>query len=172
MPGDQRLVAYIVPTEGEDPSREILQGHLKKVLPDYMVPTTFMVLPALPLTPNGKLDRKALPSPDDVETAGPAVYEEPKTETEKAIAEVWQEVLRIERVGLTDNFFDLGGHSLLAVRVHDALVECLDDPPSLIDLFQYPTVSGLARHLSGSSDGSILIEAARERADRQLRAGR
>ena len=162
VPGDQRLVAYVVPAEGAEIAPEALQGELRKHLPAYMVPTTFVPLSSLPLTPNGKVDRKALPAPEG--GAGPrTAYVAPRTDTERTIGEVWQEVLRVERVGLNENFFDLGGHSLLAVQVHARLARRLDPAPSLLDLFQYPTVAALADHVGRAEASEPLATAAAAR---------
>ncbi|HEU4562656.1 MAG TPA: amino acid adenylation domain-containing protein, partial [Longimicrobium sp.] len=110
--GDPRLVAYVVGGVEADE----LRGHLRRSLPEYMVPAAFVVLEALPLTPNGKLDRKALPGPEgDAYARGS--YEAPLGEVEAALAEIWGEVLGVERVGRRDHFFELGGHSLLAIRL-------------------------------------------------------
>ncbi|PPU79103.1 hypothetical protein XsacCFBP4641_20800, partial [Xanthomonas sacchari] len=93
-----------------------LRDALSQALPEYMVPSAFMMLESLPLTPNGKLDRAALPAPDQAAVASRA-YEAPDGETEQGIAAIWQELLNLERVGRQDHFFELGGHSLLAVRL-------------------------------------------------------
>jgi acyl-coenzyme A synthetase/AMP-(fatty) acid ligase/acyl carrier protein len=115
-PGDVRLVAYVVP-RGEMPAAGSLREHLKAGLPDYMVPQHFVQLEAIPLLPNGKIDRKALPRPVDSGHAAAAGFEAPVTPAEVALARIWSEVLRVDRVSATDNFFDLGGHSLLVMRV-------------------------------------------------------
>jgi amino acid adenylation domain-containing protein len=143
-PGDQRLVAYVVP-RGEAPSAEDLRAGLKRVLPDYMVPATYVVLDALPMTPNGKLDRNALPAPQQEPTK--EVSAEPRTDVEKLMATLWQEALGIDRVGIDDDFFDLGGHSLLATRVISRLRRQL--PPgspgiTVMDMFAEPTIRELA----------------------------
>lgn len=120
VPGDKRLVAYLAAREGASVSVAELRQRLTTQLPDYMVPSAFVVLDALPQTTSGKLDRKALPAP-----AGSAVvrreYEAPKTDTEVVLAEVWQTLLGIQRVGRHDHFFELGGHSMLAVRLVELL---------------------------------------------------
>ncbi|HEU4885333.1 MAG TPA: amino acid adenylation domain-containing protein, partial [Longimicrobium sp.] len=112
VPGDQRLVAYVV----GDADAESLRAHLSTALPEHMVPAAYVRLQALPLTPNGKLDRKALPAPGGEAYAARA-FEAPLGEVEEALAEIWAELLGVERAGRRDNFFELGGHSLLAVRM-------------------------------------------------------
>ncbi|MER9020933.1 phosphopantetheine-binding protein, partial [Mesorhizobium sp. M0244] len=120
--GDKHLVAYVVcgPEAGSDEDdggglAGALRAHVSGRLPDYMVPAAFVRLAALPLTPNGKLDRKALPAPADGAYARTA-YEAPQGAVETALAQIWAELLGVERVGRHDNFFELGGHSLLAVQ--------------------------------------------------------
>jgi acyl carrier protein len=123
-----------------------LRRGLRQSLPEYMVPSSIMVLPSWPLTTNGKLDRKALPNSGMAERENTFVA--PQNEAEKSIAALWQDLLHVEKVGIFDNFFDLGGHSLLAVRVHAALRESTGQPLLLTDLFKYPTVSALAKRLT------------------------
>ncbi|WP_157375981.1 AMP-binding enzyme, partial [Burkholderia ubonensis] len=112
VPGDKRLVAYLCPRAPASLDIESLRAHLKAHLPDYMVPSAFVCLEQLPLTPNGKLDRKALPAPD-LDALHTRRYEPPVGEVEHALADIWAQLLNVERVGRHDNFFDLGGHSLL-----------------------------------------------------------
>jgi amino acid adenylation domain-containing protein len=115
--GEKRLVAYIVARDRQSvPSVEALRAHLKAVLPEFMVPSAFVMLERLPLTPNGKLDRKALPAPD-VGAYATRQYEAPEGEVEEILAGIWQSLLQVQRVGRQDNFFELGGHSLLAMQV-------------------------------------------------------
>jgi amino acid adenylation domain-containing protein len=119
VPGDPRLVAYVIGEGGEGgdaPPAAELRAHLNAVLPEYMVPSAFVAMDIFPKTPSGKVDRRALPAPDASATAA-HVYEAPATPTEEAVAEIWAAILRVERVGATDNFFELGGHSLLATQV-------------------------------------------------------
>ncbi|MEL6931208.1 MAG: phosphopantetheine-binding protein, partial [Cyanobacteria bacterium J06600_6] len=105
------------------------------------------------LTPNGKIDRQALPKVDSIQSALNAVYKQPQSEIERAIAEIWQNVLQVDRVGLTDNFFDLGGQSLLMIRVHSLLKDKLAVDISLMDLFRYPTVASLAEYIKLAATG-------------------
>jgi acyl carrier protein len=129
----------------------VLRDFLRHRLPEYMMPSDFVLLQALPRTVSGKLDKQALPGVEHTYTASHAGFLAPQTELERTIAAVWQEVLGIRKVGLEDNFFDLGGHSLLMVRLRNKLRQALQTDISIINLFQYPTVSALARYLSQQS---------------------
>ncbi|MBD2344918.1 non-ribosomal peptide synthetase [Anabaena subtropica] len=144
----QRIVAYVVPNSEQMPMISELRDFLEAKLPNYMMPSAFVTLEALPLTPNGKVDRKALPTPDTVRPELKVVYQPPQTEVEKTIAEIWQEVLDIENVGIHDNFFELGGQSLLLVQVHSKLQKIFQRNFPLVEMFQYPTVSHLAKYFS------------------------
>ena len=137
-PGERRLVAYVVGEADAD----TLRAHLRRGLPEHMVPSAFVALERLPLTPNGKLDRRALPAPE----GGPveARYTPPQSEIETALAEVWAEVLGLDRVGRDDGFFDLGGHSLMATRLVSRVRERLGVELPLRTVFEAPTVRGLA----------------------------
>ncbi|MDC3961542.1 non-ribosomal peptide synthetase [Polyangium jinanense] len=145
--GDRRLVAYVVLGE-PNPSQRALRDHLKATLPDFMVPSAFVVLPALPMSPNGKVDRLRLPAPtvDRDEAAEPPAAEE--SELERTIREIWQDVLGVPSVGLTDNFFDAGGHSLLLTRVRARLQQALGRELTIVELFEHPTIAALASHLA------------------------
>src|SRR6202011_2714539 len=116
--GDKQLIAYVVrqPTASIDWSETPLITALKKSLPDYMVPSAIVALPALPRTANDKLDRQALPAPNRATRKSKRDFVPPNTTLEKKVAAIWQQLLGLERVSLTDNFFDLGGHSLLGLR--------------------------------------------------------
>jgi acyl carrier protein len=142
---DERLVGYVVPSQASgELNHAALRDHLRDRLPDYMVPGELMTLERLPLTPNGKLDRKALPVPDRGEMpAGPA-FVAPGTPTELALAELWQDVLRVDRVGIEDNFFDLGGHSLLAMQLVSRARKALSIELPLREIFAAPTLSQLS----------------------------
>jgi acyl carrier protein len=148
--GNQSLVGYVVrAAEAAVDGAELRRG-LRQSLPEYMVPSSIMVLPSWPLTANGKLDRKALPDSGMADRT--SAFVAPQNEMEKSIATLWQDLLHVEKVGIFDNFFDLGGHSLLAVRVHAALRESTGQSLLLTDLFKYPTVAALAKRLTEGAD--------------------
>lgn len=167
-PGDQRLVAYAV-APGQ-PTTDVLRRHLSQTLPDYMLPSVFVSLSALPTTPNGKIDRAALPRPDAQVARVKTAYVEPEGELEGQIAQIWREVLQVDRVGMDDNFFDLGGHSLLTIQVHGQLQPVLPKPISLVDLFRFPTVRTLAAHVTGAGDGDKAVEEGANRASARKKA--
>ncbi|PLZ56615.1 non-ribosomal peptide synthetase, partial [Fischerella thermalis WC439] len=147
-PASQRLVAYVLPQPNQTLTIPELRHFLKSKLPNYMVPTAFVTLEALPLTPNGKVDRKALPAPDQTRPELETTYQPPQNDLEQTIANIWQEVLHVKEVGIYDNFFELGGQSLLLVQVHSKLQKILPQDLSLVEMFQYPTISSLAKYLS------------------------
>ena len=153
-PGDKRLVAYYTTAPGGDAEAEAieaerLRSYLLASLPEYMVPAAYVRMESLPLTPNGKLDRKGLPAPDS-EAYARRRYEAPQGEMETAMAAIWAEVLKLERVGRGDNFFELGGHSLLAVRVLNRVQSQLGKQMKLTDLFVYPVLAELVGKLSAA----------------------
>ncbi|WP_395297454.1 amino acid adenylation domain-containing protein [Kitasatospora hibisci] len=138
------LLGYVVPAAGEPtPGPDALRTALTAVLPGHLVPNALLVLDALPLTPNGKLDRGALPAPDTRPDLR-AAYLAPRTEAEELVAEVWQEVLGLDRIGALDDFFDLGGHSLLATRVVARIRAAVDLAVPLRTLFTHRTVTAFA----------------------------
>jgi amino acid adenylation domain-containing protein len=143
-PGEKRLVAYYA---GDVQEAEALRAHLLAGLPEYMVPAAYVRLDSLPLTPNGKLDRKALPAPggDAYATRG---YEAPQGEIETTLAQIWADVLKVERVGRHDSFFELGGHSLLAVRLISQVRQRLGVELAVGELFAHPQLSALAQAVS------------------------
>ncbi|MDZ8084262.1 MAG: amino acid adenylation domain-containing protein [Nostoc sp. DedQUE12b] len=151
----QRIVAYVVAQREQTLIIPELRNFLESKLPNYMVPTAFITLEALPLTPNGKVDRKALKAPDTARPELETVYQPPQTEIEKTIADIWQEVLNIEDVGIHDNFFQIGGHSLLLVQVHSKLQKTFQRDFILVEMFQHPTVGHLARYFSQEAKEEI-----------------
>ncbi|HEX2094914.1 MAG TPA: condensation domain-containing protein, partial [Longimicrobiaceae bacterium] len=154
---EERLVGYVVPTEGEEtPSVAGLRAFLKERLPEYMVPGVWVFLEALPLTSNGKLDRRALPAP---ERRDGDAYVGPRTALEEEVAGIWAAVLEVERVGVYDDFFALGGHSLVAARLIARIRDALGVEVPLRVLFDAPTVAGVAayveRHHRAEDEGRM-----------------
>ena len=153
-PGDKRLVAYVVPSDPAKFQPADLRDWLKQRLPPYMVPAALVALPALPLTNNGKIDRKALPTPEQASASANGQFSAPRTQTEKAMATIWEQVLGIEKVGIHDNFFDLGGHSLLAVNLFAQITQAFGSTLSLNTLFETPTVEDLARFIDDQREST------------------
>jgi aspartate racemase len=146
-PGTKRLVAYIVRDQGApaDFEQSATMAALRKSLPEYLVPSAIVALPALPRTPNGKLDRAALAAPQVTKPSD--AFAASQSPLEEKIAAIWAEVLGLERVGRTDNFFDLGGHSLLGLRLVNRLREALGEHVALAIVFEAPTVARMADYL-------------------------
>src|SRR6185369_5690661 len=154
VPGERRLVAYIIPSATGLPLSMIqfdgsIRSVLRQNLPAYMHPSLFVRLEAFPLTPNGKIDRKALPRPasERVETEE---HHRPRDPLERQLAEIWEEILQVHPIGIRDNFFDLGGHSLLSVRMIDRVERAIGKKIPLSVLFEEPTIEHLSAHLIGS----------------------
>jgi amino acid adenylation domain-containing protein len=167
-PGDKQLVAYAIPEDGMKLAADELRQSLLQTLPKYMVPSQFLFLEKFPLTSNGKVDRKALPAPGmrrsggsdvaipeksltnlvDEAASGSGISKSerarPQTETEKALATIWTEVLRVENPGVDDDFFDLGGHSLLAIKIISRIRDIFDVDLTTHSLFEHPTIRGIA----------------------------
>ncbi|MFY0563641.1 non-ribosomal peptide synthetase [Archangium lansingense] len=162
QPGEQHLVGYFVPRRGLTPGAEAegqelanqLRGLLRRMLPEFMVPWALVPLARLPLTRNGKVDRAALPNPSTAARESDVPYEAPTNQIEQTIAAIWQEALKVDKVGLHSNFFDLGGHSLLMVQVHEKLAAAFGRRFSMVELFQHPTVAALARHIGQAQGGA------------------
>ncbi len=143
VPGNKRLVAYCVPKGQPYPSTSELREHLQAQLPDYMIPSLFVMLEALPMTPNRKVDRMALPKPDHLRPDLKTEYQAPRTPVEKALADIWLAILGVSQVGVYDNFFELGGDSILSIQaIAKANQAGIRLTPK--QLFQYPTIEGLA----------------------------
>jgi len=152
-PGEARLCAYYV-ARSPAPSVDELRAHLRRSLPDFMVPSHFVAMPDLPRTPNLKVDRKALPAPESVAAAGKRVVAGAQDPTEDTILAIWKQALGTDDVGVEDNFFDSGGHSILAVRVHREIVQKLGVQLQVTDLFRFTTVRALAKHLDAGKSGA------------------
>lgn len=140
---DKRLVAYVVLKHGGASAVDELRGHLKRQVPEYMLPDSFVILDTLPLTSNGKIDRRKLASVSTREGHRDD-FVPPRTELEVKLAGLWAEVLSVERVSVNDNFFDLGGHSLLATRLMFKVRELFDVELPVRALFEAPTLAGFA----------------------------
>ncbi|MDB6016433.1 MAG: Amino acid adenylation protein [Pedosphaera sp.] len=167
LAGEKRLVAYAVLRPGALPAISDLRTFLKVHLPDYMIPSAFVFLPALPLTTNGKVDRRALPEPEAPSAEPISAQALPQTQTEQIIANIWREVLQRGQVGLEDNFFDLGGNSLQLAHVQTRLHEHLNVDLPITRLFEFTTINALARHLNSQTDGGSAKEQFADRARRQ-----
>ncbi|MEM9218552.1 MAG: amino acid adenylation domain-containing protein [Cyanobacteria bacterium P01_F01_bin.150] len=145
------LVAYVVLSESATAktaaTADALKRHLRKTLPEYMVPNVFITLDYLPLTANGKVNRKALPEPKGHGATSKVSRIAPTSKLERALADIWQTALGVEKVGVNENFFDLGGHSLLLAQVQNQVQASLDKDIAFMTLFRYPTIHSLVRHL-------------------------
>ena len=142
--GEKRLIAYLVVQPDQTIKVNELRTHLQQSLPDYMIPSAFVVLEQLPLTPSGKIDRRQLPVPDDARPELGETYVAPRTPLEQEMARIWERVLKVKSVGIYDNFFALGGHSLLATQVISRVNESLQIELPLRMMFEQPTIAGLA----------------------------
>lgn len=147
IPGVQPLVAYIVISQESAPNITELGRFLKQRLPEYMIPTSFMILDTLPKLLNGKVNRKALSAIKVLRSELELAYVAPQSEVERTIAMIWQEVLHLDQVGVNDNFFELGGHSLLIVQVHNKIRKTFKTDISIVDMFKYPTIISLVNYL-------------------------
>ncbi|OYE00596.1 non-ribosomal peptide synthetase [Nostoc sp. 'Peltigera membranacea cyanobiont' 232] len=145
IPGDKRLIAYIVPNQKLDLSVTTLKGFLQEKLPSYMVPAAFVILDSLPLTPNGKVDRRNLPACDRTRPDLEETFVAARNPIEKTLAVIWTELLGLERIGVNDNFFCLGGHSLIATQILSRVREVFQVELSFQQIFANPTIAGLAQ---------------------------
>ncbi|HEX6716238.1 MAG TPA: amino acid adenylation domain-containing protein, partial [Pyrinomonadaceae bacterium] len=148
--GDKRLVAYVVAEPDLNLTVDELRAHVKEQLPDYMMPSIFVLLEHLPLNNNGKVDRAALPDPDAFKPELSDSFVAPRTDIEERLASIWSRVLDFEPVGVNDNFFELGGHSLLATQVISRIRETFEIDLPLRALFDAPTITGLAERIEAA----------------------
>jgi aspartate racemase len=161
--GDKRLVAYVKAVKGETLDSKALLAFMREQLPNYMTPSSVVVMGEFPLTQNGKIDRRALPKPDG-DAAPSSQYEAPRDGTESRLAEIWNDLLRVERVGAKDSFFELGGHSLLAMTLMHRVEVAFGKRLPLASLFSAPTIREFAQllgaeteNVSGSSPVSLQL---------------
>ena len=171
-PGDKRLVAYCVAASDSEPKFSELRSYLQQRLPDYMLPSAFVVLDSLPLTSSGKVNRRALPAPDDSRPELENGYVVPRNPLEEQLAAIWCEVLQLERVGVHDNFFALGGHSLLVARMVGLIDRHCRMQISIALVFRNPTIAELACCLEGSGPQQPLSLAYESKFLRVLRQGK
>ncbi|PAX59716.1 non-ribosomal peptide synthetase [Brunnivagina elsteri] len=169
LPGDKRLVAYIVPNPEQIPTPGQLRRFLQEKLPEYMIPSAFVVIEALPLSPNGKLDRQALPKPAKRQNET-SEFVAPSMAMETTLAQIWCEILDIDRVGVRDNFFDLGGTSISAFQVITQVREKLKLDLKTVKLFEYPTIATLAKYLGEEESEKPTENNAQTRAQQQKAA--
>jgi natural product biosynthesis luciferase-like monooxygenase protein len=155
VPGDLRLVAYLIPEQKKELSSRDLRDYLRERLPEFMIPASYVTLDAFPQTPNRKIDRKALPAPDQARPDMDSEYIAPRTPLEKTLATIWSEILNVDRIGVQDNFFELGGHSLSAVQVAFRVRRLFGVDLPLQSFFRVPTLAGLAQEL----EDELLIQA-------------
>jgi amino acid adenylation domain-containing protein len=163
----QQIVAYIVLNSDRKFIAETGKNYLQSLLPEYMLPSAFVMLDRLPLLPNGKINRHALPLPTKISTEN---QQAPSSELEKAIATIWQEALHLEKVSINDNFFDLGGHSLLLLEVNQKLRQSLQRDLSIVEMFQNPTISSLVKYLTQNDKDAFV--AIRDRTKQRIEAMR
>ena len=169
MPGEKRLVAYVVTVPGTEFDEAETRTALRKTLPDYMVPNAYVQLSRLPLSPNGKVDRKALPAPGSSAGTASDPADALMTPMQRDVATLWREVLRLDRVGLNQNFFDLGGHSLLLVKLQASLKASFGQEIAIVELFQRTTVAAQAERLASPVRADDALERARAKARRTIR---
>ncbi len=157
--GEARLIAYVT---GAHADLEQIRVHARNKLPAYMVPSDFVALESFPLTVNGKIDRTKLPAPP--RERSPANRIAPRNQVEEMLAVIWREELRLDAVGVDENFFDIGGTSLTLIRIHARLEEQFPGRLSIVDFFHHPTIRALAAFLDERENGQSVVEKARERA--------
>ncbi|TCP54483.1 amino acid adenylation domain-containing protein [Tumebacillus sp. BK434] len=164
---EQQILAYVAGSAV--PSPQELRQYLAQDMPEFMLPAYFVALAALPLTANGKVNRRALPAPGREHAAGAEETVRARTETERRLVDVWQKVLKLDGIGVTDNFFALGGHSLLATQVMGQVASACGVELPLRTLFEAPTIEALAKLIDGEEAGKATEPSAMERVERSQR---
>lgn len=168
--GDKAIFAYVAPQAMRTLTEDVLKSFLKEKLPAFMLPSYFIFLDELPKSLNGKIDRKALPDPDSNASANEYEYPSAETPLEKMISCIWKELLTLDNINVEQNFFDMGGHSLMMAQVHYRLKENLNTAVSLTDLFQYPTIRSLSKHLEKLPPNLTPLREKNDRASKQRQA--
>ncbi|WP_218776813.1 non-ribosomal peptide synthetase, partial [Nostoc sp. T09] len=158
IPGNKRLVAYIVAKSQPAPTTSEWRSFLKQSLPEYMIPNAYVVIETVPLTPNGKVDRRALRAPETASVNLATNYVAPRTTTQQAIAAIWSQVLGVEKIGINDNFFELGGHSLLATQAISRIRQTLTVEIALQSLFAQPTIAQLAQFIEQQAQNTQQLQ--------------
>ena len=166
--GDVRLAAFVTLHEGEENVQ--FRSYLKDLLPEYMIPSVFTVLPEMPLTPNNKIDRKALPEPDKTRPKLSKALALPHNEMEADLARKWSGLLQLEQVGIDDTFFDLGGNSLLSIQLIAQLEQEMQIQIPVVKFYQYPTIRSFSQYLHQSQEQTPSLDSSAERAQRQRQA--
>jgi len=169
-PGDKRLVAYLAVNPEEQLTIADLRVQLQGQLPDYMVPAIFMTVEAMPKTPSGKIDRRALPPPQQQRPEQSQGYAAPQSELERVLAGIWSKLLKLDRVGIHDNFFEIGGNSLMTLQIALQVRALLDKDLPVVKLFQHPTIAQLANYLNKGQSANPSDNKFQDRADRQKAA--
>jgi amino acid adenylation domain-containing protein len=169
-PGNRRLVAYIVGSQKDLIKVSELRKHLAAQLPDYMVPAIFVALESLPKNRNGKVDRPSLPVPDNARPELDASYVAPRDSTEQTISLIWRDVLKTDKVGINDNFFDLGGNSLALIQVRSKLRDAFQKEIPVVEMFEYSTIRALVERLNSLADDRARLQRVEERARKQKEA--
>ncbi|MEG4226173.1 amino acid adenylation domain-containing protein [Microcoleus sp. N9_B2] len=169
-PGDKRLVAYLAVNPQEQLTIADLRVQLQGQLPDYMVPAVFVTVEAMPKTPSGKIDRRALPPPDSQRQELSQGYAAPQGELEKVLAGIWSKLLKLDRVGIHDNFFEIGGNSLMTLQIAVQVRALLEKDLPVVKLFQHPTIAQLANYLNQGESTNQSSNKFQDRADRQKAA--
>jgi len=162
-PGDKRLIAYIVPVSGYKITTSSLRSQLALRLPEYMMPSAFVMMDALPRTPSGKTDRRALPKPGSSRPDTGIPFREAQSETEKQLTAIWSDLLMIDSIGTDDNFFELGGNSLLALQSIAKMQQQHGVDIPVVKLYQFPTILSLLAALNSEDSSAGALEAARNR---------
>jgi amino acid adenylation domain-containing protein len=162
IPGDKRLVSYLVANSKQIPTHRELRRFLQEKLPEYMVPAAFVFLEALPLNPNGKINRRVLPAPDISSFSQSTNFVLPRNSTEEVLADIWVKLLHLKQVGIYDNFFELGGNSLLAVKLFWQIEQIFGNSLPLAILFQSGTVEALAKIISPEVATKNLVDISRQ----------